>query len=48
VESQPVFRVQDTPRELSLVLTRGWTGWGWLVIDDTDSLAHKPTVLRLN
>ena len=46
-ESQPVFRVEGDDRELSLVLTRGWTGWGWLVIGDTDSLGHRPTALRL-
>ncbi|RXH55091.1 hypothetical protein [Granulicella sibirica] len=46
-ESQPVFRVEGGDGELSLVLTRGWTGWGWLVIGDTDSLGHKPTALRL-
>ena len=45
--SEPVFRVEGTPGGLSLVLTRGWTGWGWLVIGDTDSLLHRPDLLRL-
>ena len=46
-ESDPVFRVDGMPGELSLVLTRGWTGWGWLTIGDTDSLLHRPDLLRL-
>ncbi len=47
--STPVFRVEpwsDHP-QLALVLTRGWKGWGWLTIGDTDSMGHKPTLLRL-
>ena len=44
--SEPVFRVERAVR-LGLVLTRGYSGWGWLTIGDTDSLGHPRTVLRL-
>ena len=45
--SVPVFRVDSGARGLGLVLTRGYAGWGWLTIGDTDSLEHRRTALRL-
>jgi hypothetical protein len=42
--SQPVFRVQGTPPGMSLVLSRHHSGWHWLVIGDSDSPGHKPTL----
>ena len=44
--SEPVFRV-EAAGGLRLVLTRGYAGWGWLTIGDTDSLGHRKTLLRL-
>lgn len=44
-ESAPVFRVDGDAAGLGLVLTRG--GWGRLRVGDTDSLGHRPTVLRV-
>ena len=45
--SEPVFRVESGATGLGLVLTRGYSGWGWLTIGDTDSLGHQRTLLRL-
>lgn len=45
--SVPVFRVEGDPGRLGLVLTRGHSGLGWLVIGDTDSPGHARTVLNL-
>lgn len=45
--SQPIFRVQDTPAGLALVLSRHHAGWHWLVIGDPDTPGHKPTLLAL-
>ncbi len=45
--SEPVFQVAGDAVGFGLVLTRGWEGWGWLRVGDTDSLGHEPTVLRV-
>lgn len=45
--SQPVFRVNKDSAGLGLVLTHGHWQPGALVIGDSDSLLHRPTVMQL-
>jgi hypothetical protein len=45
--SEPVFRVAHDASGLGLVFTHGWKQPGVLVIGDSDSLLHRPTVVRL-
>jgi hypothetical protein len=48
VMSQPVFVVSKDATDLSLVLTRGWSLPGLLVIGDPDSLMHAPVAVPLH
>jgi len=45
--SQPLFRVAKDAAGLGLVFTRGPWQPGRLVIGDTDSLGHRPTIVPL-
>ena len=47
VLSEPVFRVSKDSTGLGLVLTHGRWQPGVLVIGDSDSLLHRPTVMQL-
>ncbi len=48
VMSEPVFRVSKDATQLGLVLTHGRWQPGVLVIGDSDSWMHRPTVMRLD
>lgn len=48
VVSEPVFKVAGDATGLGLVLTHGWKQPGVLVIGNSDSLLHRPTVVQLN
>jgi hypothetical protein len=45
--SEPVFRVARDSTGLSVVFTHGAWQPGRLVIGDSDSLGHRPTIVRL-
>jgi len=47
VTSEPVFKVDEDTTPEGLVLTHGSRQPGVLVIGDSDSLLHRPTVARL-
>lgn len=47
VVSEPVFRVSKDATQMGLVLTHGRWQPGVLVIGDSDSWGHRPTVMRL-
>ena len=47
VVSEPVFKVAADATELRLVFTHGRSQPGVLVIGDSDSWLHRPTVVRL-
>ncbi len=47
VVSEPIFAVPDSVQGFSLVLSHGRWQPGLLVIDDGDSLLHRPVAMRL-
>jgi len=46
--SEPVFKIESTASPEGVVLTHGKWQPGLLVIGDTDSLFHRPTVAKLD